>query len=129
MSISASMDRSVDPVVARAREVLEPLLERHGYKLTAEYFGPAAFGAVNSEYGSRTHRLELAWDGKDRWLWFKVGRVERDGRRIPLEWQDLESALGLSPNGQRLEIGGVAEGRIQALALALESFFHRAAAI
>lgn len=123
------MDRSVDPVVARAREVLEPILEQRGYKLSAEYFGLAAFGSVNSEYASRTHRLELAWDGKDRWLWFKVGRVDRDGRRVPLQWQDLEVALGLEAKGQCLEVGPVADTRIRALASALMTFFDREAAI
>jgi hypothetical protein len=123
------MDRSVDAVVIRARELLEPLLEQHGYRLTAEYFSPAAFGSVHSEYGSQTHRLEMAWDGKDRWLWLKVGRVERDGRRIPLQWQDLETALRLKPKGQRLEAGLVADDRIQALTVALRTFFDRADAI
>src|SRR5256885_1439124 len=116
------MDRSVDPVVARAREVLEPLLERRGYSLTAEYFGPAAFGSVNSEYGNRTHRIELAWDGRDRWLWLKVARVERDGHRVPLQWKDLEGVLGLSPTSQWLQLGSLAEERIQSLASALETF-------
>jgi len=72
MGITADMDRSVDAVVARARELLEPLLEEHGYRLAAEYFAPAAFGSVHSDYGSQTHRLEMAWDGKDRWLWFRI---------------------------------------------------------
>lgn len=123
------MDRSVDIVVTRAREKLEPLLSRRGYSLRAEYLSPAAFGSVHSEYGNRTHRIELAWDGKDRWLWLKVGRVEKDGEPVPLRWQDLESVLGLTAAGQWLRAGVVADERIRSLAGALQTFLDHDPAI
>ncbi len=130
MGIVNRMDRSVSPVVVRAREVLEPILERLGFSLAAEYIGPEAFGSAHSEYKSRSHRVELAWDGKDHWLWIKVAQVVVNGRMVPLQYQDLGRVLGWAPSRIHwIEPGPVAEERIQQLASGLTTFFDSDAAI
>lgn len=124
------MDRQVDPVVDHARAVLEPLLERLGFTIATEHYGPEAFGSVHTEYRRRTHRLVLVWDGKDRWLWLKVAPSSPvNGMAAPQSWQDLEGALGVVPYGKVLRVGPLAEARVTQLAAAVRRYFHLDAAI
>jgi hypothetical protein len=123
------MNRDVDPVVARAREVLEPLLDQLGFTLASELHNPGAFGSVNTEYRRRGHRIELTWDGKDRWLWLKVAPTGANGVVRPGAWQDLEAALGDVPSVQVLRPGPVTEARLERLAAAVRRFFRLDAAI
>jgi hypothetical protein len=123
------MNRELDPVVSRARDVLEPILDRLGFALASECYSPDAFGSVNTEYRRRGHRLELVWDGKDRWLWFKVAPSGSNGVVSPESWRDLEGELRLIPEGQFIQPGLSAETRINQLASALQQFFHLGPAI
>lgn len=123
------MDRPIDPVVLQARAVLEPTLERLGFAIASEYYGPEAFGSINTEYRRRGHRVELAWDGKDRWLWLKVAPSGSNGMAVPQSWQDLEAALGMIPDGRFLQPGPSAAARVKQLEAALKQFFRLAPAI
>ena len=123
------MDRSVDAVVARAREVLEPVLASLGFSIASEHHSPEAFGSTHTEYRRRDHRVELAWDGKDRWLWLKVAPTGSNGMAVPHSWKDLEGTLRMVPEGRFLQPGPDADARAQQLAHALRQFFHRDPAI
>ncbi len=117
------MDRSLHPTIAKARDVIESVIETYGFRLTQEVIDHAAFGSAQFEYRHRTHWLRLEWDGKDAHLWL-TGAISFDQHAMPgsRNWQPLDAtpkALSLRDPGPHVD------GRIKELLDQIELFRAR----
>jgi hypothetical protein len=121
------MDRALDPTYEQARTKLEAVLDEFGFQLASEYYLREAFGSAEAEYKRRGLRVQLTWDGKDRWLWFKVAPApETNVHPLPSSWRDLEAAVGAKPTGAYLRDEAVVERRVQELEQALRTYLAAA---
>ena len=121
------MDRTLDATYLRARDRLEAILDDQGFRLASEYHMPEAFGSAEAEYKRRGLRVRLTWDGKDRWLWFKVAPApETAVHPHPSTWRDLEIQIDAAPTGAYLRDDTVVERRIQELERALRAYLDAA---
>ena len=119
-----------DIVFRRAREVLEPILSSKGFTLAAEYHYPEVFGSAQADYKRKGLRLQLVWDGKDRWLWMTYAAPEGNRYPRPEEYRSLEP-VSASPVTSAIVLreGEIAERRIAALAERLTAFLDRERAV
>jgi hypothetical protein len=119
-----------DIVYRRAREILEPILAGRGLALAAECHYPESFGSAQADYKRKGLRVQLIWDGKDRWLWMTYAALE--GNRYPRsdEYQSLEPLNDAAATPSTvLREGEAAERRIASLAERLTVFLDRDRAV
>jgi hypothetical protein len=124
------MDRDISPVFLRAREAVEAELCKHGFRLTEELFGHAAFGSAQAEYHHRTHWLRLTWDGKDHQLWLS-GAITDDQHVLPgpALWHPLEDARSPGTPARFLKDEALIDARIRELVAQVERFREKKAAV
>ena len=122
------MDRTLDPTYQRARDRLEAILDAQGFRLASENHLPEAFGSAEAEYKRRGLRVQLTWDGRDRWLWLKVAPVQEspNTRSHPSTWRDLETVVNAVPVGAYLQGDAIVERRIKELERALKAYLSAA---
>ncbi len=124
------MNRDLNPVFAKARGALETLLDARGFSIYGESHYPGAFGSADVEYQGQDLRLQLVWDGKDRWLWVRV--VVKNGSRQPRteDWKDVGTVLGQPATSLgMLAPGPLADRRIDELVSHTTAFLDRGAAV
>ena len=119
-----------DPVYQYARRVLEPFLAERGFTLAAECHYPEAFGSAHADYRRRGLRLQLIWDGKDRWLWMTYA-VQRENIHPQLaDFRDLEASQSESLGPIHvIREGPLMEQRVAHLRAKLVAFLDRAPAV
>ncbi len=57
------MDRTLSPVFLQARDAIESVLSKYGFRVTKESLYYSAFGSTEVEYCHRAHWLRLSWAG------------------------------------------------------------------
>ena len=124
------MDRTLSPVFEKARELIESVLARHGFRLQTELLYHSAMGSGQLEYRHRTHWLRLHWDGKDHWLWL-TGAISPDQHAHPGQqrWKPLDPVQDPPRFSQFLEPGPAADARIAELLDQIELFRASRAAV
>ena len=124
------MDRTLSTVFLQARDAVESLLSKYGFRVTKESFFYAAFGSVEVEYHHRTHWLRLSWDGKDRYLCL-AGAVSFDQHVHPpaTAWRPLDAPSSISRPSPFLEPGELTDERIAELLTQIELFRASKAAV
>lgn len=85
------MQRDLDPILRALLEILEPELLALGFGLEAEAYHHAAFGSANLEYARRGARLQLTWDGKDRWAWMNLAQQPTSAFPRPDTYGNLDA--------------------------------------
>ena len=118
-----TISRDLNPIYLQARQAVEELLDRHGFRLEAESSYPASFGSAHAEYRHRAHWVHLNWDGKDGHLWLS-GAISKDQHTHPGQaaWRPLDPPLPSNRPATFLEPGRPAEMRIRELVSQLEAF-------
>ena len=124
------MNRNLDSVLVQARDGIERLLDKYGFRLVSETFHHEAFGSAQLEYRHRAHCLRLNWDGKDRYLWL-TGAISPDQHTEPGtgRWRALDSPSPPGTPGITLRPGEVTDARIDELLAQIELFRKSKAAV
>ena len=124
------IDREIDPVLLQARDTIEPLIEKYGFRLTTESIYYSAFGSAQIEYRHRSHWLRLNWDGKDRYLWLS-GAISPDQHSHPgsTRWGPLDVPTNPPRTSQPLSPGAELDARISEMLTQIELFRASTAAV
>ncbi len=124
------MDRTLNSVFLQAREAIEGVLVKYGFRIDRESYYHAAFGSAEVQYRHRAHWLRLSWDGKDGYLWL-AGAISVDQHTYPSAnaWHPLDQPLATRQSTLFLEPGPLAETRIRELLDQIELFRASKAAV
>lgn len=117
------MERELSPVFRQARDAIERLLDKYGFRLTRETYVHAAMGSAQIEYRHRAHWLQLAWDGKERQLEL-MGAISPDPHAHPgaSAWRSLGPTRSPDAPLVSLEPGPTTEATIAELLTEIELF-------
>jgi hypothetical protein len=120
------IERQVSPVFTQARDAIEAVLGKYGFRLTHETFAHSTFGSAEAEYRHRAHWLRLAWDGKESRLSLR-GAIAPDQHVSPAPdaWRDLDPTGA----GPALEPGALTGARVGELLTQIELFRASKAAV
>ncbi len=94
---SVHMNRQLAPVFQSIRDALEAELLTHGFHLASETIHYDAFGSGSAEYARRGMRVELTYDGKDRWAWVTYAAQPTPAFLDPMTYRDLDAGQPGSP--------------------------------
>ncbi len=124
------MDRTLSPVFLQARDAIESVLSKYGFRVTKESLYYSAFGSTEVEYCHRAHWLRLSWDSKDRYLWL-AGAIAVDQHVHPpaTAWRPLDPPSSTNRPALFLEPGELADARISELLTQIELFRASKAAV
>jgi hypothetical protein len=119
------MDRGQDPVWTQCLQRIEPMLAAVGFRLASESAHYSSFGSAVVEYENARARIEVVWDGRDRWIDVRVARSTR-----PHTWDAFE-ALPVeppqsNPRAHVLRPGVIADEYIENIVRALQAFAQAA---
>jgi hypothetical protein len=85
------MERQISPVFQTIRDALETELMTHGFRLASETIHYDAFGSGSAEYSRRGMRVQLTYDGKDRWAWVTYAPQPTTAFSDPTTYRDLDA--------------------------------------
>ena len=91
------MQRQLSPVFQTIRDALETELTTHGFRLASETIHYDAFGSGSAEYARRGMRVQLTYDGKDRWAWVSYAAQPTDAIPHPATYSDLDAGQPSTP--------------------------------
>ena len=113
------MERDLNPVFRQARDAVESLLGKYGFRIEREVYEHASFGSAQVEYRHRARWLRLEWDGKEGQLELQ-GAISPDQHVPPhgSAWR----ALGPTRFSGRLEPGATTDVHIAELLTLIELF-------
>ena len=116
------MERDLNPVFRQARDAVESLLGKYGFRLHRDVYDHAAFGSAQAEYRNRSYWLRLTWDGKDGQLELQ-GAISRDQHVYPAAsaWHVLATRSSGRPFVS-LEPGPTTDAHIAELLAQIELF-------
>ena len=128
--MSGNMERDLDPVFLQARDAIESVLSKYGFRVHRESSYPGAFGSAEVQYRHRAHWLQLSWDGKDRYLWLS-GAVSRDQHTFPgaAAWHALDPPPSTNRPALFLQPGPLTDARIREMLDQIELFRVSRAAV
>lgn len=117
------MERDLSPVFRQARDAVESLVGKYGFRLIREVYDHAAFGSAEVEYSHRAHWLRLTWDGKERQLEL-LGAISRDQHVPPgaSAWHALGATRSSGGSFVYLEPGPSTDAHIAELLTQIELF-------
>jgi hypothetical protein len=85
------MDRQLAPVFRTIRDALEVELAANGFRLASETLHYELFGSGSAEYTRRGMRVQLTYDGKDRWAWVTYAAQPTGAFPHPTTYRDLDA--------------------------------------
>ena len=117
------MERDLNPVFRQARDAVERLLGKYGFRLIREVYDHAKFGSAQVEYHHRAHWLRLTWDGKERQLEL-LGAISRDQHVPPgaSAWHALGTTRSSDRSFVTHEPGPTTDAHIAELLTQIELF-------
>jgi hypothetical protein len=117
------MERDLNPVFRQARDAVESLLGKYGFRLSREVYDHAAFGSAQVEYRHRAYWLRLTWDGKEGQLEL-LGAISPDQHVHPCAsaWHALGATRSSGTPFVSLEPGPTTDAHIAELLTQIELF-------
>lgn len=91
------MDRQLAPVFQSIRDAVETELAAHGFRLASETVHYEAFGSGSAEYTRRGMRVQLTYDGRDRWAWITYAAQPTGAFPHPTTYRDLDAGQPDAP--------------------------------
>jgi hypothetical protein len=85
------MDRKLPPVFQTIRDAVEAELAAHAFRLASETIHYATFGSASAEYTRRGMRVQLTYDGRDRWAWITYAAQPTGAFAHVTTYRDLDA--------------------------------------
>jgi hypothetical protein len=114
------MEHDLNLVFRQARDAVESLLGKYGFRIIREVYDHASFGSAQVEYCHRAYWLRLTWDGKEGQLELE-GAISPD-QHVPPDASAWHSLGPTQSSGSRLEPGPTTDVHIAELLTQIELF-------